>query len=56
MALRGEEWKAQLKVWAERRKEIIERRKNGETFDQIAKDFDITRQRVMQIVEGGKVN
>lgn len=50
MALRGAEYQAWLKALAERDQTIVELRKGGMPYKEIAKRYGITRTRAGQIV------
>ena len=45
------DYKSELKKWAAQRRRIVALREKGWTMDKIAAKFDMTRQRVAQILQ-----
>jgi hypothetical protein len=52
---RRESYASQKARWAKKRAEMQERRKLGDTLEEIGASFGISRQRVGQIIKNGRV-
>ena len=48
--LKSKRWKLSLKEWARRRTQIRAAVNSGRTYTDVAEEFGISRQRVMQIM------